>query len=150
MIPYATPQNIRMSIRWSSELETGIRHIDLQHQELVDLINAAAEAHSNGKAQEMLEHLLPTLSAYVVFHFGMEETLMSGSAINADHVAAHRQAHREFTARVESLKQASAAGNDAALSELVIYLQQWLIDHIMKTDKELARQVRFSTGLSRS
>ena len=139
-----------MSIQWSSSLETGIRHIDLQHQELVDLINAAEFAYARKEGAEMLQQILPTLSAYVVFHFGMEETLLAGSHIAADHAAAHRQAHRDFTARVESLKQAFAAGDPNALQELVTYLQNWLVEHIMKTDKELGRQVRAASGLSKT
>jgi len=139
-----------MSIRWSSELETGIRHIDLQHQELVDLINAASEAYAEGRSSEMLETLLPTLSAYVVFHFGMEEALMNGTSVAADHAAAHRAAHRAFTSRIDTLKQASVAGDADALKEMVAYLEHWLLDHIMKTDKELGRQVRATSGLSRS
>ncbi len=130
-----------MTITWTAELETGLRQIDLQHQELVDLINQATAAHADGRDQEMRDTIMPKLSAYVIFHFGTEEALLSAAGVLMSHAAMHRQAHREFSARIQVLKQASLDGDPHALPELVNYLQQWLLDHIQVTDKELARQI---------
>lgn len=138
-----------MPIEWTAALETGLRQIDLQHQELVELINEAADAHAEERDQEMLERILPKLSAYVLFHFGTEESLLAGPGILANHASAHRRAHREFTARIQQLRQASDAGDPNALPELVGYLQQWLVDHILVTDKELGRQILAAPGLRR-
>jgi hemerythrin-like metal-binding protein len=130
-----------MTIAWTAELETGLRQIDLQHQELVDLINEAALAHEQGRATEMLERILPKLSGYIIFHFSTEETLLASAGVTGVHATAHRQMHHEFTDRIKQLKQASAEGNANALPELVEYLQRWLVNHIMVTDKELARLI---------
>lgn len=138
-----------MTIAWTAELETGLRQIDLQHQELVDLINEAALAHEQGRAKEMLEQILPKLSGYVIFHFSTEETLLASAGVTGAHATAHRQMHREFTDRIKQLKQASAEGNANALPELVEYLQSWLVNHIMVTDKELARLILAVPGTRR-
>ncbi len=138
-----------MTIIWSAELETGIRHIDLQHQELVELINQATDAHAQGRDQEMLAQILPKLAGYVVFHFGSEETLLSSAGVIGSHAQTHRLAHRTFSARIQQLKQASADGDPNALPELADYLQTWLMDHILITDKELARQIRSAPGVKR-
>lgn len=138
-----------MTIAWTVELETGLRQIDLQHQELVDLINEAALAHEQGRDKEMLEQILPKLSAYVIFHFSTEESLLSSSGVANHHATAHREMHREFTDQIQRLKQASTEGNHDALPELVEYLQSWLVNHIMATDKELARQILSRPGVRR-
>jgi hemerythrin len=138
-----------MTIAWTVELETGLRQIDLQHQELVDMINEAVLAHEQGRDKEMLDQILPKLSAYVIFHFSTEESLLSSAGVANLHAAAHRQMHRDFTSQIQRLKQASAEGNHDALPELVEYLQRWLVDHIMVTDKELARQILAVPGVRR-
>ena len=66
-----------MRITWSTNLETGIRSIDLQHEELINMLNELDAAYSTGCDQAVLEDVLQRLGAYVVFHFGTEESLMA-------------------------------------------------------------------------
>ncbi len=128
-------------IVWTSDYDTGIRQIDLQHQELVELINDATAAHASGGDKAALDQILLKLKTYVFFHFGTEETLLNGIKVPRDHALAHRAAHKQFTDRVTQLKQAADDGDPNALSELLDYLQHWLLDHIMKTDKELGKML---------
>lgn len=130
-----------MGIAWSSELETGIRRIDLQHEELVAMINAAEAACEKGDEAVALQEILPRLAGYVLFHFGTEEALFDTGASHA-HAVAHRNAHREFTARLGAMKAAAGNGTPGALAELIGYLREWLLNHIMVTDKELARSIQ--------
>jgi hemerythrin-like metal-binding protein len=129
-------------IVWTAEYDTGIRQIDLQHQELVELINEAMQAHASGDGANVVEPILLRLKTYVLFHFGTEESLLNGTAIPADHAAAHRSAHKQFTDHVADMKRAVDAGDPDALPKLLDYLQNWLLDHILKTDKELAKLIR--------
>ncbi|GAB1393930.1 hypothetical protein MASR1M60_20940 [Rhodocyclaceae bacterium] len=126
-----------MPLTWTDTLATGIRQIDLQHQELIELINALEAAHACGQRHAALEEVLPRLSAYVLFHFATEEAMMPRTM--GEHAERHRRQHQAFTDRVETLRQAPAESID--LAELIAYLKQWLIDHIMKTDRELARLI---------
>jgi hemerythrin len=126
-----------MPLTWTDTLATGIRQIDLQHQELIELINALEEAHASGQRQAALEEVLPKLSAYVLFHFTTEEAMMPRTL--GEHAERHRRQHRVFTDRVEDLRDAPPESID--LAELIAYLKQWLVEHIMKTDHELARLI---------
>jgi hemerythrin-like metal-binding protein len=128
-------------ITWTAEYDTGIRQIDLQHQELVELINEAMQAHASGNGASVIEPILLRLKTYVLFHFGTEESLLNGPAIPPDHAAAHRAAHKQFTDHVADMKRAVDAGDTEALPKLLDYLQHWLLDHILKTDKELAKLI---------
>jgi len=135
-----------MLIAWSSDLETGIRKIDLQHEELVAMINAADEARSKGNEAQALQEILPRLAGYILFHFRTEESLLNNGVSNA-HAIAHRNAHAEFTTRLAAMKTDALNGTPGALTKLLDYLQEWLVNHIMVTDKELARAVQSSAAV---
>ena len=59
-------------IYWTSAMDTGVRQIDLQHQELVRLINEMERAHAAGQSSTALDDILPSLTTYALFHFGDE------------------------------------------------------------------------------
>ena len=126
-----------MRLTWNSTLETGVRQIDLQHQDLIELIYEFEIAHLGGRDDEALENALPRLTAYVLFHFGTEERLMAGTPNAAHHV----NEHREFAEKVTSVKTERCVEPVQAVAPLLDYLKSWLVNHIMNTDKELARHI---------
>ncbi|WP_371324270.1 bacteriohemerythrin [Dechloromonas sp. ZY10] len=125
-----------MGLVWRAEMATGIRAVDLQHEELVAMINALAEAVVAQADSAALDALAQRLDAYIVFHFGTEENLMSTLPRGSEHVTLHRQQHREFVAELARLRQSGA------FRELLSYLENWIVAHIMKTDRALALQLR--------
>lgn len=130
-----------MPIAWTAALATGVRQIDLQHQELIDLINELDAAHAAGRQAEALDEVLPRLAAYVLFHFGTEEALMGATEGAAAHAALHAREHRLFAERVAELR-----ADPGDLAGFIDYLKDWLIGHIMKTDHDLAALIRSGAG----
>ncbi|MFZ2854318.1 MAG: bacteriohemerythrin [Rhodocyclaceae bacterium] len=130
-----------MRLIWTSDLETGIRQIDLQHQELIEIINEFETAFEAGDEGRAMDDLLPRLAAYVAFHFATEEAMIPGVPGGAAHKALHTEQHNDFSERLMKLK--SMPGHELRREMMVIleYLKQWLVDHIMKTDKQLARLI---------
>jgi len=126
-----------MPLHWNDTLATGVRQIDLQHQELIEILNELEAAHAAGHAAEALDEVLPRLEAYVLFHFATEEGL--AAAHDPDHVAAHRREHAGFAARVAELRAGPLAAAD--LPALIDYLKRWLVEHIMKTDRALGARI---------
>jgi len=126
-----------MPLIWTDTLSTGLRPIDLQHQELIDLINALEVACQSGRHDEVMAKHLPQLSAYVLFHFATEDALLDKTA--ASHAEMHRRQHQEFADRVAGWR--GQVPEQIDLGRVVDYLKLWLVEHIMKTDRELARQV---------
>lgn len=124
-----------MELTWTAEMATGARQIDLQHQELIALINVLERDHAAGRDAAALDEALPKLAAYVLFHFGTEEALMLSSGIAAEHFAQHKQWHSDFAARIAAWRGRPAAAHD--LPELIDYLKTWLVQHIMRADREL-------------
>lgn len=129
-----------MTMVWSSSLATGIREIDLQHQELIAIINDLEQASRDGKRDAVLGDILPRLKAYVMFHFATEESMMKNASIPFEHFSAHEAGHQEFSNRIKSWS--SDADVPASLEDFADYLNTWLTSHIMKTDMELATLLR--------
>jgi len=127
-----------MDLKWTPAMSTGIRQIDLQHQELIDIINELEDAHLAGEQARALDEVLPRVSAYVLFHFGTEETLINGVPGAAQHIEKHIGEHREFAAEVAALVALrDTPGATVDLAPIVAYLKRWLVGHIMHTDREL-------------
>lgn len=126
-----------MRISWNKELETGIRTIDLQHEELIGIINELDDASLAQRGQSVMEDVLQRLGSYVRFHFTTEEALMAGLAQAEGHAAEHRQQHRLFIEQIGMLRAKAEREHDETISALVSFLNSWLYEHILKTDRKL-------------
>ena len=132
-----------MPLIWNDTLATGVRQIDLQHQELIEIINELEAASVAGHQAVALDEVLPRLGAYVLFHFGTEESMLP--SVCSEHAQMHRRQHAEFSARVAALRNQPATSID--LSGFVEYLKDWLINHIMRTDRELGQLIAARTPM---
>jgi hemerythrin len=126
-----------MPLTWNDTLATGVRQIDLQHQELIDIINELEAAHTAGRPSEALGEVLPRLVVYALFHFSTEDALMSD--VTAAHAEVHRREHHDFSQRVAAIQ--ALPPEEIDMPELLAFLRHWLLEHIMKTDQDLARQL---------
>lgn len=127
-----------MRIRWSSDLETGVRAIDRQHEELIGMLNELDAAHAGGCPQSVLDDVLQRLGTYVIFHFGTEEALMAGLPHNEAHARQHRHEHAGFIEKLAGLRAQGADNGRQTMEALIDYLNEWLYQHILKSDRELA------------
>lgn len=129
-----------MPLMWSTSLETGIREIDLQHQELLEIGNELERCVRAGDVAGAATAVLPRLGTYVLFHFGTEERLGAGVPGAAAHLAAHVAEHQAFARRVAALREAPPRAEE--MLAFVDYLRRWLAEHIGKADRELAAHIR--------
>lgn len=123
---------------WPDDLDTGVPVIDRQHRRIADYINtlqAAIEEADRSRAGEVLEALVD----YTLTHFAFEEEVLA--MIEHPTIAAHRNTHRLFAARVDSFRQRFQAGEDVA-QELSTMLRSWLVQHVRHDDGDYAEAVR--------
>lgn len=132
-----------MKLRWTDDLATGVRQIDLQHQELIEIINDLEDGLEAGSELGTLNDGLLRLTSYVMFHFATEETLMRDKLRNKEHQDHHLNEHRAFTEKITRLKSEVMEGDARAnLADLVNFLKGWLVEHINKTDKALSLNLK--------
>ncbi len=118
---------------WTEELLTGISQVDEQHKWLVDSTNALHEELLKPEPdREAIGEILFGLVDYTYNHFIMEEELFQ--RLGYPETDAHKAQHNTFTSKVTSLLERHDAG-EPVTTETLELLKNWLIHHIMKTDK---------------
>lgn len=128
---------------WNDYLKTGIDIVDQQHRGLVDLANetAAKLSSGDGLSGDEMRTLLGFLTDYAATHFSTEEALMALSGIDEEHVVHHRQSHANFLLQVNGMVDELAAG-DLTGNQLMDFLGNWLIYHMLGEDQRLSRLLR--------
>ena len=127
-----------MKIAWDDVLNTGDHSVDLQHRFLVNTINELADAIESGGGKTALGEILVVTQYYTEWHFEQEEELMEKYACPV--AETNKRQHAYFIDAFKKYRsefRTQGGSNDLART---IYkeLTDWLVNHIMKTDKQLA------------
>jgi hemerythrin-like metal-binding protein len=124
-------------IEWSKDYELGIEQIDLQHKNLVAIINQLHDFISRGTAvsKDEIQDLLVSLTNYTIYHFDTEEDLMERYKYPS--YPTHKKQHESFKETVvNALEQFD---NDKINpNDIADFLKQWLLQHIAKEDTALS------------
>lgn len=123
----------KILIRWNSTYELGIKEIDEQHIKLVDIINDFYNAFATAQAHEKIGEIINELVNYTIFHFTAEEEIFMNS--NYPETDNHKKIHKEFVDELKRYHQEVKDGNMTTTYDLMTYLRDWLIKHIMGTDR---------------
>jgi|GEM_PF-1149475 len=132
---------------WNSSLATGVKIVDQQHKQLVDMINKLYTAMKNGQGKSVIQKLLDDLAAYTVKHFDMEERYFE--QFGYKETAAHKKIHADLKATVMDFIDKFKSGKVDVSMELMNFLRDWLANHIQKTDMRYAK-LFLDKGLDRS
>ena len=122
-------------IEWGKELETGIRIIDKQHRQWVDLINDLGRAVEAGHEESVLRATVDALWEYTTYHFRTEEGLMERHGYDAEELALHRREHRVFTDQIEIFRDRIGSGFQKMTPRVIDYMYDWLVTHITASDR---------------
>lgn len=128
-------------LEWSEALKTGVEVIDEQHMILVHTLNEAAERLAHEATAETLGQITQDLLSYALYHFETEEELMQEYGYRdaeGDGMQRHLDQHRGFSSKVVAIREGIKSGNLIAPQDLIGFLNDWLVQHIQHTDKDLA------------
>lgn len=123
----------KVLIRWNSTYELGFKTIDEQHIKLVDIINDFYNAFATAQAHEKIGNIIGELVNYTVYHFTAEEEIFANS--NYPNTEEHRKKHKEFVDELKRYHQEVKDGNMTTTYDLMTFLRDWLVQHIMGTDR---------------
>ena len=118
-------------IEWNDGLSLGVKSIDDDHKKLLAIINELSLAVSNDRAKDIIEDIFQKLEKYAVEHFHKEESLLKKS--DFEDLAEHIAGHQAFALKIPELK-AKLLKNDAQAQEVVLFLIDWLFEHIIEED----------------
>lgn len=122
-------------MKWEKDYNTGIPSIDEQHQELCYMISKLDASIDSDKSKQTVGNILKELVVYVKFHFTDEEKVMR--QISYPDFERHKKLHKNLVSQVVNILVDIKNGNDINALELEIFLQKWLIDHIIGEDKKI-------------
>lgn len=140
-------------IVWNDDLVTGVAEIDEQHRILVNSINEANTRLTTNAQVEILDQITRDLLSYALYHFEMEEGLMQEYGYpesDLESSEAHKRQHREFSATVVAVRDGIKSGKLISREDLLTFLNGWLINHILNTDKKLGAYILARREASRS
>ncbi len=127
-------------IIWNDSYLTGIKRIDEQHKVLVNTLNEANARLSTSVTRDLLEQITRDLLSYAIYHFETEESLMQEYdyvGLSPTEAEQHRLEHRNFSQQVVALREGLRDGRLVTREELLSFLNNWLINHILHTDLRL-------------
>ena len=130
-------------LQWKEEYEVGVAEIDEQHQKLIDIANRVYELMRNELAldkYDQIVEILQELKEYTVYHFHFEEGLMQKAKYKKRF--SHKILHQNFLAQVEAVDLSAVDENqEAYLIQIMDFIANWLIDHIVGEDKKVGQSV---------
>jgi hemerythrin-like metal-binding protein len=124
----------------TADLLTGVDGMDKQHRRLFDLINDLNEAIVEGKGRDVMASVFDALIDYTAKHFADEEKILEETAY--PDLPAQRASHQAFVAKVLEAREAFRTGTGMVASDVINFLNDWLVKHIGGMDKKYGPHVR--------
>ena len=126
-------------ITWKDEFSVGVAAVDLEHRELIELINGLDGDMQEHATQTTVVETLGEIYARISAHFALEEKIMRDAGY--DGFAAHKQDHeRLLDELLDVIDSVDDAGryDRAGLSR---DLDRWFSDHFRTHDAKLHQKL---------
>lgn len=121
-------------INWTSEFSVQVHEIDNQHKRLIGMINELNVAMSEGRTKHSISVILDQLIDYTGSHFATEEKYMQQFQYSG--YTNHKAVHTTFVNKVLAFKSDFESGKALLSKDIMIFLKDWLKQHILGTDKQ--------------
>ena len=137
MIPIDEWKKTKNPCEFTPKYYTGIPLVDEEHQTLFEIIGEANELIGNNFIADKYDNIsdiLIKLTDYTKVHFTYEENYME--EIGYEGIEAQKRAHKGFISKLEDIELEGFDENQQEiLLELMDFLFNWLVNHILKMDK---------------
>ncbi len=122
---------------WCNMYCINVPYIDDQHRNLLEIINRYHDAVSSGKSRESIFETLNALIKYTEEHFRDEEEIMALSDCPPGEIEEHKKLHEQLVSDIFRLHSDYANGKEPVVHDMELFLNDWLIKHILIADKKL-------------
>lgn len=119
---------------WSSMYELGIPLIDSQHKKWLSIMNKLYSSFIKKEANTKILSILKEMEDYTVYHFLTEERYFKQYGFRME--ASHKKTHQDFKTTLKNFKQDYEKNPSSLTYKVMTFMQSWLRDHILKSDKE--------------
>lgn len=130
-----------LNIKWDESLSIGIKEIDDDHQELLDYFNRLFAACFAAAGPLIITETLVKLVDYTKSHFQREELLMGKEGYPG--FVSHKARHDDFLRTTLKFQERAQSEDGHVISnETLEFLQSWIVNHIMESDKAFANYIK--------
>ncbi|MBE9536162.1 MAG: hemerythrin family protein [Proteobacteria bacterium] len=119
-------------IIWNESFSVGVLELDKQHKKLLKMLNKIIEAKNISVDSEAISDVLTEMTKYAEYHFKTEERYMI--KYNYPNYAIHENEHKEFLRQTANFCIDVTEHKESTPTEILSYLEAWLINHILKSD----------------
>ena len=126
-------------ITWKDEFSLGIESVDLEHREMIELINDLDSAMQQHATQDTVVDTLGEIYARIAAHFALEEKIMRDAHYEA--FAAHKQDHELLLDELLDVIDSVDEDGDYDRTALSRDLDTWFSDHFRTHDAKLHRRL---------
>jgi len=126
-------------LKWKPEYSVGEAGVDLEHRELIELINRVYGLVEQQRDSEQVEHYLGEIHTSISAHFALEESLMRASGY--DQYDAHKEDHEDLLDQVRDIMDWYTQDPVAGCHILQQRLEQWFSVHFSTHDARLHRKL---------
>ena len=137
-------------VTWSQTFSVGIRSIDDQHKELLNLVNDMYN-HIIGDEKEERAYFRKVIKKtvkYIKVHFATEEKIMQRTKFQG--YAGHKRVHDTFILNVVDIIKKYDEGRRVSLIFFTNFVKDWILTHIAIMDKQyfdhLVKNAAFKAG----
>jgi len=127
-------------IKFTQDNMIHIPEIDEQHRNLFEILNTMHAATVEGQEQSAIVKIFDDLIIYTVEHFDTEEKYMHEHKYS--NYEDHKKEHDDLTAQAVELQVQFKDGSATVTFELLDFLNGWLNDHTMGTDRDMGDFLR--------
>jgi len=135
---------------WDQGMSVGIESLDNDHKKLIAILAQLMSAKNENSRQDNINDLFQQLEFYAQSHFAHEEALLAN--IGYQQLENHKKSHRCFIEKIPQLKEqwfADVSEPDIVKDQIILFLQQWLIKHILEEDLDYVPAVHCYQEFSR-
>jgi len=122
-------------IEWRDEFKIGIKEVDFEHQELIELINELyGEAINKGSTlavMDCLEEIFSKISA----HFALEEKVMK--EMKYDQYQDHKEDHERLLDSLQNIMDKYTESLELDETKLANQLHDWFVAHFSSKDARM-------------
>ena len=126
-------------LKWKPEYTVGVAGVDLEHQQLIALINEVYKLLEQNTDSENVDQYLGEIYASISAHFALEESCMRAS--NYDEYKAHKDDHEELLNQIRDFMDCYLDDPLEGRTLLQQRLDRWFSVHFSSHDARLHRKL---------
>jgi hemerythrin len=128
-------------IAWTSQLNVGVKLLNNEHKQLVNLINNLHDGLVTGQAKSELQIIFERLVSLTRIHHDNEERLLAEAGFHG--LQAHKREHLQMLQQLVELQIRFVNTNQLGVEmEIMQQLRVWLFKHIQGTDQQFTSHLK--------